>query len=158
MTYPPVLGAEKAWAPCVHSDEDAKKAAPWMIEVLKSENFLDGDQEETAKDLRSGNGLLEDLLWRVALDGDRFGFFPFKVVWEFHADQWVGVDTTITWADGRQETLWTEGDSFTLAVGKAVERLKAKAEAYFKEHPEEHPVAVLKAEEERLEKEEATSS
>lgn len=106
---------EKQWAPCFHgknSAEEEAKATEYVRSVLPR---------------AYRNASLEDVLWCIALgwyDGEQDEDVE-DIKWGFYADQWVGVSVEVHRKNGEVTYLWTEGDSFTLAVAKSVERLKA---------------------------------
>jgi hypothetical protein len=128
--------SEREWAPCTQDDAERAEAGAWLRGVLG------GVAEPADRDLveNSEGSALEHLLWLVGLDGYYRGRWPFtKLRSGFFADQWVGVVAEYALPDGAQGSLWTEGDTFTLALGKTVERLQGKAEAYYAAHPEARP-------------------
>lgn len=108
---------EHAWAPCFHKDEDGSQTREYICQVL---------EKPPASPV--GKADLETLLWEIGLEwyysnqSETIEDLKFS----FHADQWVGIAVEIHRKEGEPVYLWTEADSFTLAMAKTIERLKDK--------------------------------
>lgn len=112
---------DKQWAPCFHGERSNLDAELYVRDVLRAVD----------PSLGSAKPDLESLLWTFGLawyagqlDGT-VGAEIEDVKFGFYADQWVGVSVEVHRKSGEVERLWTEGDTFTLALAKTFERLKA---------------------------------
>jgi hypothetical protein len=110
-----MMAREKEWAPCAHTDEEKENARNWLIEVLNADSLGDVEGDPLGNDFSS----LERILWIIGLEN-----WPFSMTFSFISDQWVAVLARVKFDDGTEKELWTEGDNFTLAMAKTLERLR----------------------------------
>ena len=126
-------GSTKDWAPCAHDAAGRRAASRWLRALLDT----DASHPPAGRDLygASSRSALEHLLWAIALgqQGDRD--WPVRDLrLKFDADQWVAVTAEFALPDGSTHALWTEGDTFTLALARTYERLLEVSEAWSVEH------------------------
>lgn len=109
---------DKAWAPCFHDqttyDADVDRYVREVLSKGQPAQYADGIP---------GRAGIEDMLWALGLAW-YYGETQASLTWGFYADQWVGVSLEIARPDAETVYLWTEADTFTLAIAKSIERLK----------------------------------
>jgi hypothetical protein len=108
------MARENEWAPCPHTEEEKESARKWLIEVLKTDALHDVEGDPLAND-----SSLERILWIIGLEN-----WPFSMTFRFISDQWIAVLAHLKFADGTEKELWIEGNDFTLAMAKTLERLR----------------------------------
>lgn len=111
---------EKQWAPCFHSKDHGKDEtaeAEYIESVLVSVGW-----PKAKTDKPYG---LEQLLFAIGFDGWYCGALHHAdLKFGFYGDQWVGVSVEVAVEGQETVYLWTEADSYALAVAKTIERLK----------------------------------